>query len=42
MNKLAGLLIFTAGVIVGAVATYKIVKETYEQIATDEIESMRE
>ena len=34
--------IFAAGAIIGSVVTWKIVKTKYEQIANEEIESVKE
>lgn len=41
-NILSKLFIFTAGAAVGSVVTWKLVKTKYEQIAQDEIDSVRE
>lgn len=41
-NLLSKLFIFTAGAAIGSVVTWKIVKTKYEQIAQEEIESVRE
>ena len=41
-NKVIGIIAFAAGAAVGSVATWKLVKTKYEQIAQEEIESVRE
>lgn len=41
-NKIAGVLLFAAGVAIGSIATWKFVKTKYERIADEEIESIRE
>lgn len=41
-NKLINVLAFTIGAAIGSVVTWKIVKTKYEQIANDEIESVKE
>lgn len=41
-NGLKNLLIFTAGALCGALATYKFVKTKYERIAQEEIDSVKE
>lgn len=41
-NKVIGIIAFAAGAAVGSVATWKLVKTKYEQIAQEEIESIRE
>lgn len=41
-NKIAGFLMFAAGVAIGSVATWKFVKTKYERIANEEIASIRE
>ena len=41
-NKIAGFLMFTAGAVVGSIATWKFVKAKYERIANEEIESIKE
>ena len=42
MNTLNKLFIFAAGAAVGSVVTWKLVKTKYEQIANEEIESVKE
>lgn len=42
MNKLANLVIFAAGAAIGSVVTWKLVKTKYEQIAQEEIDSVKE
>ena len=43
MNKtLTNLAIFVAGAAVGSIATWAIVKKKYEQIANEEIKSVKE
>ena len=41
-NTLNNLLMFTAGAVIGSVVTWKLVKTKYEQIANEEIESVKE
>lgn len=41
-NTLSKCLIFAAGAAIGSVVTWKLVKTKYEQIANEEIESVRE
>lgn len=41
-NLLSNIIIFAAGAAVGSVVTWKLVKTKYEQIAQEEIESVRE
>ena len=41
-NKVIGIIAFAAGAAIGSVATWKVVKTKYEQIAQEEIESVRE
>lgn len=41
-NTIKGLLIFAAGAAVGSVATWQLVKKKYEQIAQEEIDSVKE
>lgn len=41
-NGLSKFLIFTTGAAIGSVVTWKLVKTKYEQIANEEIESVRE
>lgn len=41
-NNLNNLLMFTAGAVIGSVVTWKLVKTKYEQIANEEIESVKE
>lgn len=41
-NGLSKVLIFVSGVAIGSVVTWKIVRNKYEQIANEEIESVRE
>jgi len=41
MNKLAGLVIFLLGTALGALVTWRAVKEIYEQYANDEIDSVK-
>lgn len=40
--KIVNALLFTAGVVVGSVATWKFVKTKYERLAQEEIESVKE
>lgn len=40
--KIVSTLLFTAGVVVGSVATWKFVKTKYERLAQEEIESVKE
>jgi len=42
MNKFGSFLMFVIGAAVGSVATWQIVKKKYEQIAQDEIDSVKE
>lgn len=42
MNKITNLIIFAAGAAVGSAVTWKIVKTKYEQIAKEEIDSVKE
>lgn len=42
MDKLYSVLIFAAGALVGSVVTWKLVKDKYERIADEEIESVKE
>lgn len=41
-NKITGFLMFSAGAIIGSIATWKYIKTKYEQIADEEIESIKE
>ena len=41
-NKVVNVLMFAAGAAVGSVVTWKLVKTKYEQIARDEIASVKE
>lgn len=41
-NTLSNIIIFAAGAAIGAVVTWKFVKTKYEQIAQEEIDSMKE
>ena len=41
-NKIANLLMFAAGAVVGSIVTWKFVKTKYEQIADEEIKSVKE
>lgn len=41
-NTLSKFIIFVTGAAIGSAVTYKMVKDKYEKIANDEIESMRE
>ena len=41
-NKIAGFLMFAAGVAIGSLTTWKLVKTKYERIADEEIESIKE
>ena len=41
-NTVKSLLIFTAGAAIGSVATWQFVKKKYEQIAQEEIDSVKE
>lgn len=42
MSKLSNLLIFVSGVAIGSAVTYKLIKTKYEQIAQEEIDSVKE
>ena len=42
MSKMSNLMIFVAGVAVGSAATWHYVKQKYEQIAQEEIDSVKE
>lgn len=42
MNKLNDLFIFTVGAVIGSTVTWKLLKNKYEQIAQEEIESVKE
>src|SRR5574344_477672 len=42
MNKFAGFMLFVIGAAVGSVATWQFVKNKYEQIAQEEINSVKE
>lgn len=42
MGKLTNILIFTTGVSIGSVTTWKLLKTKYEQIAREEIDSVKE
>lgn len=42
MNKFAGFMLFVIGAAVGSVATWQFVKNKYEQIAQEEIDSVKE
>ena len=42
MSKLTNILIFTTGVSIGSVVTWKLLKTKYEQIAREEIDSVKE
>ena len=41
-NRLMNAIMFAAGALVGSVVTYKVVKTTYERLANEEIDEMRE
>ena len=41
-NKIASFLMFAAGAVVGSIVTWKLVKTKYEQIADEEIKSVKE
>lgn len=41
-NKVFGAIIFTAGAIIGSAVTWKVVKTKYEEIAQEEIDSVKE
>lgn len=41
-NTLSKIIIFTAGAAIGSVVTWKLVKDKYEQIAREEIKSIRD
>lgn len=41
-NKFVGLFLFTAGAIIGSAVTWKFLKTKYEQIAQEEIDSVKE
>lgn len=41
-NKVFGAILFTAGAIIGSVVTLKVVKTKYEEIAQEEIDSVKE
>ena len=42
MSKLTNILIFTTGVSIGSVVTWKLLKTKYEQIAREEIDAVKE
>ena len=42
MNKAGGLFIFVAGAAFGSFVTWKLLRDKYEQIAQDEIDSVKE
>ena len=42
MNKLTNLLTFVTGVSIGSVVTWKLIKTKYEQLAQEEIDSVKE
>lgn len=42
MNKVKNLIIFTAGAAIGSLVTWKLVKNKYEQLAQEEIDSVKE
>ena len=41
-NKVFGTILFTAGAIIGSLATWKVVKTKYEDLAQEEIDSVKE
>ncbi|MCI6805639.1 MAG: hypothetical protein MR912_08630 [Prevotella sp.] len=41
-NKVFGAIIFTAGAVIGSLVTWKVVKTKYEDIAQEEIDSVKE
>ena len=41
-NKVFGTILFTAGAIIGSLVTWKVVKTKYEDIAQEEIDSVKE
>lgn len=41
-NKVVSILMFAAGVTVGSIVTWKLIKKKYEQIAQEEIDSVKE
>ena len=41
-NKVFGVILFAAGAVIGSLATWKIVKTKYEDIAQEEIDSVKE
>ena len=41
-NKVFGAIIFTAGAIIGSLVTWKVIKTKYEDIAQEEIDSVKE
>lgn len=41
-NKVFGAILFTAGAIIGSIVTLKVVKTKYEEIAQEEIDSVKE
>lgn len=42
MNKVKNVIIFTAGAAIGSLATWKLIKDKYEQLAQEEIDSVKE
>ena len=42
MDLLSKVLIFTAGTLIGSVVTYKMIKDKYEQLAQEEIDSVKQ
>ena len=42
MNKLSYLLAFAAGALIGSAATWYFVKDKYEKLAQEEIDSVKE
>lgn len=42
MNRVGSLFMFAAGAVLGSVVTWKLLKDKYEQIAQDEIDSVKE
>ena len=41
-NKVFGIILFTAGAVIGSLVTWKVIKTKYEDIAQEEIDSVKE